>query len=260
MSEPRCRPPRTPLLSAPLAFDGPELEAIETRLETTKSKASQDGALRTVLCTAASEVLNRTAGKSGPSFRGDQQVVMEHIVSSARCAFYIAPCDAGRSLVLWVLAVWTRRIVVVITPTNTLAASHCTAVTTALGGKSCTVVPLRAARAAHARGAADGVGARTRAARAGRALRLATATPGRRTCLVNEASLADLLTPLCRQLLHGHGTALNTLSLTLLFASAARARRSLLPARPRRPAPAPHMQPGHPRPPVVGYGALEAPD
>ena len=37
----------------------------------------------------------------------------------------------------------------------------------------------------------------------------------------------------CRQLLHGHGTALNTLSLTLLFASAARARRSLLPARPR---------------------------
>ena len=186
------------MLSAPLAFDGPELEAIETRLETTKSKASQDGALRTVLCTAASEVLNRPAGQSGPSFRGDQQVVMEHIVSSARSAFYIAPCDAGRSLVLWVLAVWTRRIVVIITPTNTLAASHCTAVMTALGGKSCTVVPLRVARAAHARGAADGVGARTRAARAGRALHLATATPGRRTCLVNEASLADLLTPLCR--------------------------------------------------------------
>ena len=121
------------MLSAPLAFDGPELEAIETRLETTKSKASQDGALRTVLCTAASEVLNRLAGQSGPSFRGDQQAVMEHIVSSARSAFYIAPCDAGRSLVLWVLAAWTRRIVVVITPTNTLAASHCTAVTAALG-------------------------------------------------------------------------------------------------------------------------------
>ena len=34
---------------------------------------------------------------------------------------------------------WTRRIVVVITPTNTLAASHCTVVTTALGGKSCAI-------------------------------------------------------------------------------------------------------------------------
>jgi len=80
-----------------------------------------------------SEVLNRLAGQSGPSFRGDQQAVMEHIVSNARSAFYIAPCDAGKSLVLCVLAAWTRRIVVVITPTNTLAASHCTAVTAALG-------------------------------------------------------------------------------------------------------------------------------
>ena len=65
---------RTP--SAPRA-------SLETRLETAKSKASQDGALRTVLCTAASEVLNRLAGQSGPSFRGDQQAVMERRLQRA---------------------------------------------------------------------------------------------------------------------------------------------------------------------------------
>ena len=192
----------------------------------------QDGALGARCCAPAPEVLNRLTGQSRPSFRGDQQAVMEHIVVCVHCTFYIALCSAGKSLVLWVLAAWTRRIVVVITLTNALAVSHCTAATTALGGKNCAVVFLRAARATHARGAAGGVDVRRRAARAEGALRLATPTPGRRTCMVNEACRADLslhcVVP-CRQLLQEHGTALNTLSLTLLFASAARARRSLLP-------------------------------
>ena len=250
------------MLPLPRTYTDAEFTKLEARLLAAHGQATKDGALGTVLDAAATEVLFRLTGQHGLQFRDSQRDVLEHIIYGVRSTFYLAPCGAGKSLVLWVLSAWTRRIVVVITPTNTLAASHCTVVPTALGGKSCTVVPLRAARARHARGAADGVGARTRAACAGRALRLATATPGRRVYsmkLVLPTFSFRCVVP-CRQLLHGHGTALNTLSLTLLFASAARARRSLLPARPRRPAPAPHMQPGHPRPPVVGYGALEAPD
>ena len=76
-------------------------------------------------------------GQHGLQFRGCQQAVPEHIIYGARSTFYLGPCGAGKSLVLWVLAAWTWCIVVVITPTNALAASHCSTVTKVLGGKSC---------------------------------------------------------------------------------------------------------------------------
>ena len=83
------------------------------------------------------EVLFRLTGQHGLQFRDCQRDVLEHIIYGARSTFYLGPCGAGKSLVLWVLAAWTWRIVVVITHTNALAASHCSTVTTVLGGKSC---------------------------------------------------------------------------------------------------------------------------
>ena len=90
----------------PRTYSDDEFTKLEARLLAAHGQAREDGALTTVLDAAATEVLYRLTGQHGLQFRGCQRDVLEHILFGARSTFYLAPCGAGKSLVLWVLAGW----------------------------------------------------------------------------------------------------------------------------------------------------------
>ena len=98
----RSRKAGTFELQPPRTYTDAEFTKLEARLLAAHGQGTKDGALATVLDAAATEVLFRLTGQHGLQFRDCQRDVLEHIIYGARSTFYLAPCGAGKSLVLWV--------------------------------------------------------------------------------------------------------------------------------------------------------------